>query len=83
MVSGLFLRTSANLLRLVLATEVRLDESKSKFTVFSDKVTLIPSFTLTTSAPGKASLISLACLSILLPITPPTTPPTTPPKTAP
>ena len=44
MVSGLFLRTSANLLRLVLATEVRLDESKSKFTVFSDKVTLLKGF---------------------------------------
>ena len=82
-VSGFFTRTSANLSKFALAVEVRFEELKSKLTVFSPKVILIPSPTLSTSAPGKASLIALACLSILLPITPPATPPTTPPRTAP
>ncbi len=81
--SGLFFRTVTNLSKLVLANVVRLAELKSKFTVFSFSVTLIPSPTLSTSAPGNVSLISLACLSILLPITPPAAPPTTPPRTAP
>ena len=82
-VSGLFLKTSATLFKLLFAVEVRLEELKSKFTLFSFKTTLIPSPTRSTSAPGRAVFISRACLSILLPITPPATPPTIPPKTAP
>ena len=83
LVSGLFLRTSANLSKFPLAVLVNTAESNPKLTIVSLKVILIPSLTLSTSAPGKAVLISCACLSILFPITPPATPPIIPPKTAP
>ena len=69
--------------RFALAAAVKVDLLVSKRTAFSFKTNLIPSPTRSTSAPGSALSISLACLSILCPITPPATPPTTPPRTAP
>ncbi|MNR18274.1 hypothetical protein D3C85_1349960 [compost metagenome] len=67
---------------LVLAASFNSVLLKSKRIPLSN-LTMIPSPSRITSAPGIACLISAACLSILLPMKPPAVPPTAAPITAP